>query len=80
MEDSGNNIVKEKSGNVISDINENTNGISTMSTCSDALTIIGMVHSGSYAAAAFALGLTGGASVAIPVIVGAAYSLFSLAC
>jgi hypothetical protein len=53
-----------------------TSGIS----CGDALSIIGLLHSGSYAYAAYLLGVTGGLSVGIPFIIAAAYTTASILC
>lgn len=49
-------------------------------TCSDVLGAISLIHSGSYAAAAYLLGVTGPAAVIVPVLVSTAYYLGSLLC
>lgn len=49
-------------------------------TCSKALQFIGYVHSGAYAAAAAMLGVTGPASVIVPLVIGLIYQAGSLFC
>lgn len=46
--------------------------------CSDILSIIGLIHSGNYALAAFLLGVTGPAAVIVPLLVAAAYTAGSV--
>ncbi|EJQ14178.1 hypothetical protein IE5_05793 [Bacillus cereus BAG3X2-2] len=48
--------------------------------CSDALGAIGLIHAGSYTAAALLLGISGGLSAGIPFIISTAYYLGSLLC
>lgn len=48
--------------------------------CGDALSIIGLIHSGSCSYAAYLLGITGGIAVGIPLIIAAAYTVSSILC
>lgn len=48
--------------------------------CGTVMGAIGLIHSGSYSAAAYLLGVTGPASFVIPLLVSTAYYLASLAC
>lgn len=52
----------------------------TRGTCSKALTFIGYVHAGSYAAAAALLGITGPLSVIVPLVIGLVYQAGVLLC
>lgn len=49
-------------------------------TCSKALQFVGYVHSGAYYAAAAMLGITGPASVIVPLLIGLIYQAGSLLC
>lgn len=49
-------------------------------TCSNVMGAIGLIHGGSYSAAAYLLGITGPASLLIPLIISTAYYLGGLLC
>ncbi|MEC0755183.1 hypothetical protein P8884_15805 [Bacillus haynesii] len=54
--------------------------VSSVITCSNVLGAIGLIHAGSYTAAALALGISGGLSASIPFIISTAYYLGSTLC
>ncbi|WP_330949497.1 hypothetical protein [Virgibacillus sp. MG-45] len=81
----GDNVVKETADDISKEMKDNINeqqgGISTKAfSCGDALTAIGLIHSGSYTAAAYLLGITGPAAVIIPLLVSTVYGIASIAC
>lgn len=48
--------------------------------CGNVMGAIGLIHAGSYSAAAYLLGITGPASFIVPLLVSTAYYMASLAC
>lgn len=86
----GDNVVTETAENIAKEMKENManqsynnldSGISTMAiSCGDALSVIGLLHSGSYATAAFLLGISTASGLIIPLIIAAAYTAASIAC
>lgn len=75
----GNNIVSETADDIATQLKANPSEgvITTLAvTCSDVLTAIGLIHSGSYSVAAALLGVTG----PVPLVVSAAYSIGSMVC
>lgn len=81
--DNGENTITKTADDVSNQLKANqTNGeISTMGfSCGDALTAIGLIHAGSYTAAAYLLGITGPAAIVVPLLVSAVYGIASIAC
>ncbi|MEQ6377416.1 hypothetical protein RZN25_11355 [Bacillaceae bacterium S4-13-56] len=81
----GDNVVTETADNIAQEMKDNMNGqqdgVSTMGfSCGDALTAIGLIHSGSYSAATYLLGITGPAAVIVPLLVSTVYGIASIAC
>jgi len=80
----GDNLVTDTADDIANQLESNTsNGMITTYaiTCSDALSAMGHLHSGSYAAAARLLGLsTGPAGIIIPLLVDAAYTIGAELC
>lgn len=86
-------IIEENGSGVLTDFNNDINGqledldatqtgdnMTRKITCSNALGAISLIHAGSYSAAAALLGISGGLSVGIPLIISTAYYLGSLLC
>ncbi|MCB5950824.1 hypothetical protein LI951_01940 [Enterococcus sp. BWT-B8] len=71
------NLVEDVS-EVLPDPNSRLRG--KLVTCSNVMGAIGLIHAGSYSAAAYLLGITGPASLLIPLIVSTAYYLGGLLC
>lgn len=78
----GDNVVSNTADSIAKELNTNEPGqMGTMAiSCGDALSIIGLIHAGSYSAAAYALGITGPAALLIPLLTSAAYTAASIAC
>lgn len=79
-------IVNEDGDGVITDL---TQGVSSqlpnpmqrsIITCSNVMGALGLIHSGSYSAAAYLLGVTGPSALVVPVLISTAYYLGSLLC
>lgn len=76
-------FTKNVSNELSSLINKDTNSeisVKGAISCSNVLGAIGLIHAGSYTAAALALGITGGLSASIPFIISTAYYLGSTLC
>lgn len=74
----GDNAVSDLVDEVSAQLQTN-GGIQLMKlTCSDILSIIGLIHSGNLAIAAALLGVSGPAAVSIPILVAAAYTAGSV--
>ena len=76
----GNGIITTMTTDVANQLNGPNPYSRKLITCSNVMGAIGLIHAGSYSAAAYLLGLTGPAALAIPLIVSTAYYLGSLLC